>query len=202
MAADMTCLPHARSLLPRLPKRSNLRVQRGFSLVEMLLAAVILAVGLLGLAMLQAMSLKASKGSANAAAAALLAGQIMDRAELEGRLSWLNITDSNRISLGLDDLHGFGLKYITIKSGEKLEEEFDARGGQIDPKAADTPDAPNAAARPFFRATTRRATVPGGTGTVGQMSDISVRVEYSDSAGGNKKPIVRAISLTRRIVHG
>jgi hypothetical protein len=151
--------------------------------------------------MLQAMSLKASRGSANAVTAALLAGQIMDRAEMEGRLSWLNITDANRANPGLGDLQGFGLKYITIKSGEKLEEAFDVRGGVVDPKAQDTPDASNL---PFFKTTTRRAAVPaaGAPGSVGQMSDITVRVEFSDSVGRDNKAATRTVSLARRIVHG
>jgi type II secretory pathway pseudopilin PulG len=164
-------------------------------LVEMLVAAAILAVGLLGLAMLQAMSLKASKGSANAVAAALLAGQIMDRAELEGRLSWLNLTASNRTSPSLDDLYGFNLKYITIKSGERLEEAFDVNGGPVDPDAS---------APVFFKTTTRREPVPaaGAPGSVGRMSDMSVRVEFSDGIGRDNKAATRVVSLTRRIVHG
>jgi prepilin-type N-terminal cleavage/methylation domain-containing protein len=170
--------------------------QRGFSLIELLLAATILAVGLLGLAMLQAMSLRASRGSANAVTAALLAGQIMDRAELEGRLSWLNITDANRANPSLGDLQGLGLRYITIGDGEKLEETFDAGGGPVDAAGGGAP--------PFFRAATRRSAAPaaGAPGSVGQMSDFSVRVEFSDVVGRDNKVATRTISLTRRIVHG
>ena len=173
--------------------------QRGFTLIELLVAATILAVGILGLTMLQAMSLKASRGSTNAMTAALLAGQIMDRAELEGRLSWLNITDSNRANPSLSDLQGFGLKYITIRSGEKLEETFNIKGGLVDPKNPDP-----IANQPFFMAATRRVAVPaaGMPGSVGQMSDMSVRVEFSDTVGRDNRVKTRTISLTRRIVHG
>jgi prepilin-type N-terminal cleavage/methylation domain-containing protein len=190
MAKDMTRTP------PGGPRR---RAQRGFSLVELLVAAAILAAGLLGLAMLQAMSIKASRGSANAVAAALLAGQIMDRAELEGRLSWLNATASNRVSPSLDDLYGFNLKYITIKSGERLEEAFDVNGGPVGPKARNDASAPV-----FFKTTTRREPVPaaGEPGSVGRMSDMSVRVEFVDGVGRDNKATARVISLTRRIVHG
>ena len=37
--------------------------QAGFSMIEMLMTAFVLAIGLLGLCMLQAMSLRASRGS-------------------------------------------------------------------------------------------------------------------------------------------
>jgi Tfp pilus assembly protein PilE len=178
-------------------------------LVELLVAATILSIGILSLAMLQAMSLKASRGSANAVAAALLAGQIMDRAELEGRVSRLNATDSNRANPSLGDIKGFDFRYITIKSGEKLEEAFNAMGGPVAPVGPNDPEGQTPSdGVPFFRATTRRAAAagapdaPGAPGAVGQMSDISVRVEFSDSAGRDGRQARRTISLTRRIAHG
>ncbi|MDR1840382.1 MAG: prepilin-type N-terminal cleavage/methylation domain-containing protein [Holophagales bacterium] len=173
--------------------------QSGFSLIEMLVAATILAIGILGLTMLQAMSLRASRGSATMATAALVAEQIMDRAELEGRLSWLNITDANRVAPNRDiDLQNFNLKYINIKNGEKLEESFNLKGGLVVP---DDPDP--ALSLPFFRVSTRRVAVPtaGLVGSVGQMSDLSVRIEFSDSVENNQVN-TRTFNLTRRIIHG
>jgi len=185
MAKDMTGGPFGR------------RAQRGFTLVELLVAATVLAIGILGMAMLQAMSLKAARGGANTTAAALLAQQIMDRAEIEGRLSWLNITDSNRANPSLADLNGFGLRYITIPNGEKLEEDYDIRGGAAGP-------AGGGADIPFYRASIRRTAAPsaGGAGSVGRMSDICVRVEFSDGTDSEGKKTKRTFSLTRRIVHG
>jgi prepilin-type N-terminal cleavage/methylation domain-containing protein len=173
--------------------------QSGFSLIEMLVAATILAVGILGLAMLQAMALRASRGSSNMVMAARLADHIMDSAELEGRLSWLNITDANRHAPSLADLNAFNLKYITIASGSAMQEVFNLKGGPVKPDSEDP-----AEAIAIFRASIRRVAVPaaGGAGTVGQMSDFSIRIEFSDDVDSQGNSNLRTFSLTRRVIHG
>lgn len=59
----------------------------GFSIIEFLLAAMILGVGLLGLAALTVMSVKGFGGSRTRNAASDLAGSVLDRLALDGRLS-------------------------------------------------------------------------------------------------------------------
>ena len=59
----------------------------GFSLVEFLMVAVILGVGLLGLAALTSMSVRGFGGSRVRNAAASLGGSVLDRLTLDGRLS-------------------------------------------------------------------------------------------------------------------
>jgi type IV pilus assembly protein PilV len=59
----------------------------GFSIVEFLLAAVILGIGLLGLAALTVMSTKGFGGSRTRNGASNLAGSVLDRLALDGRLS-------------------------------------------------------------------------------------------------------------------
>ena len=167
--------------------------QGGFSLIELLVAAAILAIGILGLAMLQAMAMRASRGSTNMATAALIAEQVMDQADMEGRLSWLNITSSNRINPTLADLNG--LRYLLIRQGEKLDEVMNIRGGVVVPGDPDP-----TISMPFFRISTRRTAVPGST--VGQMSDLAVRVEFTESVDNNNVASVRTFNLTRRIIHG
>ena len=53
--------------------------QSGFSLIEMLVAIVILAVGLLGLAQLQITAMKTNSQSATSAAATALAQQVVEK---------------------------------------------------------------------------------------------------------------------------
>lgn len=70
-------------------RRSKLLGQRGFSMVEMLMAAFIMAIGILGLTMLQTMSIRAAGGSKGLSTAVLIAEQVMDRVESNGRNSLL-----------------------------------------------------------------------------------------------------------------
>jgi type IV pilus modification protein PilV len=63
--------------------------ERGFSMVEMLLAAFIMAFGLLGLALLQTMSLRSVSGSSFKTTAILVAERVLDQAEALGRNSLL-----------------------------------------------------------------------------------------------------------------
>ena len=172
--------------------------QGGFSLLELLVAATILAIGILGLTMLQAMSLRATRGSANMVTAARIAEMIMDQAELEGRLSWLNITDANRVAPSLADLNSFNLKYIKINNGQTLFEDFNIKGGPVD---VTDPDPTGSVA--FFNVSTRRVAVvtAGGPGSVGQMSDLNVRVEFTDSVGDGQT-LKRTYNISRRIIHG
>lgn len=54
------------------------RTQRGFSLIEVLVALVVLAVGLLGLALLQTMNLRYTKSAEQRTQAVNLAGELLD----------------------------------------------------------------------------------------------------------------------------
>jgi Tfp pilus assembly protein PilV len=58
-------------------------------MVEMLMAAFILAVGILGLTMLQSLSIKSATGSRGLSSAVLLAERVMDQLEANGRNSRL-----------------------------------------------------------------------------------------------------------------
>ena len=165
----------------------NCSGQKGFSMVEMLLAAFILAIGILGLAMLQAMSLRASRESANVVTATRIAEQIMDRAQQEGRLTWLHITEAKIVPTGID------FKYLTERQGEK----FNIKGDPVNP---DDPDP--AVSVPVFEVATRLENVaPSGNGSIG-MSDFFIQVKFSDNTNRDGEPITRTFNLTRRIIHG
>ena len=168
--------------------------QSGFSLVEMLAAAFIMAIGILGILMMQMIAIRATRGSSNMITAARIARQVIDQAELEGRLSWLNITEGNKAMPTLGDLNGFNLKYIVIEAGKQLEEAYNIKGNLVDKDSADA----------FFKVATRREskTPSGASNPVGAISDFQVRVIFSDEVGADKRIITRTFNLTRRIIHG
>jgi len=174
-------------------KISKAHGQAGFSMVEMLMTAFVLAVGLLGLTMLQVMSMKASRGSRSLTTAIQVAEQVMDQAELEGRLSWLNITDTNNAAPALTDLPD--IKYIVIPADGDLVETYNARGGVTNATSPDPVEQ-----NTFFTVTTTR--VPFDAAATGRISDISVQVQFVDDVDASNAPIQRTISLTRRILHG
>lgn len=167
--------------------------QEGFSMIEMLMTAFILAVGILGLTMLQTMSLKASRGSRSLTSAILVAERVMDQAEMEGRLSWLNITDTNSAAPSLADMPN--LKYIVIPDAGSLVETFNPKGGPVNSASADPMES-----TPFFTVTTTR--VAATAAVTGRISDVSVQVQFVDNVDRTNTPIQRTVSLTRRIVHG
>jgi Tfp pilus assembly protein PilV len=158
-------------------------------MVEMLMTAFIMAVGILGLTMLLVMSLKGSRGGRSLSTAVLVAEHVMDRAEMEGRLSWLNVTDT---SFGAPSLADFNppLRYITIPVGGNQPDTFNVNGDWV---AAADPTA-------YFRVrTVRAAFAPDATGA---LSDFTVQVQFSDQVDPANAPIVRTVTLTRRIAHG
>lgn len=63
------------------------RQQAGFSMVEMLMAAFILAIGILGLTALQTLALRSGASSRGLDTAVLLAERVMDEIEANGRNS-------------------------------------------------------------------------------------------------------------------
>lgn len=66
--------------------RNRARLQKGFSLLEMLLTAFILGIGLLGLAALQVVGIRGMGSSRQRDAAVILASNVLDRFAAEGRL--------------------------------------------------------------------------------------------------------------------
>jgi len=66
-----------------------LRSQQGFSMVEMLVAAFIMAIGILGLTMLQTLSIRTNASSRSRTTAIQVADRFMDQAEALGRNSLL-----------------------------------------------------------------------------------------------------------------
>ena len=176
--------PRTRSLHP---------AQGGFSMVEFLMTAFIMAIGILGLTMLQVMSLKTSRGGRSLTTAVQVADRVMDQMELEGRLTWLNRTDSQYSTT--TDLTG--LTYIgkaTIPA-----QTFNLKG-QLLPLAATPADPTDSIA--FYTVTITRV-AQSGSAPIGQMHDYTVRVAFADGvdAAGTTNGTTRSVTLTRRILH-
>jgi len=171
---------------------SGRRAQAGFTLVELLVTAFILGVGILGLSLLQVMSIKASRGGRSLSTAALVADKVMDQVELEGRLTWADVTSSQYNT----PTAGIPLKYINTDA--TVVDTFNIYGAPPDtgyPVGDPRRDV-------YFTTRTRRVANVGG-GTTGQMHDFLVTVEfYDETVASSGAKILRTLQINRRIVHG
>ncbi len=158
--------------------------EAGFSMVEMLMTTFILAIGLLGLCMLQTMSLRASRGSRSLSTAIELAEGVMGQIEMEGRLSWLNITNSNNASTSIGNLNG--LLYFPVIQSPQIY--YDGTGKVTDVN------------HQFYAVTVTET--PGPAFTTGLIADFKVQVVFSDSVNSLQAAVPRTFTLTRRITHG
>lgn len=164
-------------------KRPGRTRQAGFSMVELLMAAFILAIGLLGLAALQLMALRATRGSQNQGLAIQLAEKIMDQVELEGRETYLNteITQySSPTALG-------GITYITNNSVDQYYNLDPATGNLVQTAAS-----PHA----LFHVNMKQVYSAGVN-----LSDVTVKVDYQETANGGGQ-VLRSATIARRILHG
>jgi len=156
-------------------------------MVEMLMAIFILGIGLLGLAMLQTASLQTGRGGRSMGTAVLIGERVLDQIEMEGRLSWLNVTDSNYTTPGT-------LSHLQYIGKGTTYQGFDVSGAaQSTAPVASKPAA-------FFVATTQESLV--STGSTGATSDYTVVIEFADQADATGAVLTRYVKLVRRVVHG
>lgn len=177
--------------------------QAGFSMLEMLMATFILSIGILGLSMLQVMSLRASRGGRNLTTAVQVAEQVLDQIEMEGRVTWLNVSATQRAGAGITVVPN--LKYIplvnAVSSPYEIPGGFTVKGRAPDSASSDPLDNP---ASPYFRAFIGR-TGPANPAIGGlAVNDYTVTVTFDDTvlAGSTTTVIQRNVVLTRRILHG
>lgn len=171
------------------------RRQSGFSMLEMLMAAFILAIGILGLSTLQVMSLRASRGSRSLSTAVQVAEAMLDQVEMEGRLSSLNVTGTP--SSAPPPLPG-SLQYIN-QAGPVIR-TFTIKGRTPDGGAPDPVDQ-----NPFFTATVLRSAAAIANTVGGQaIHDFTVTVTFGETvqAGSTSSVIQRNVVLSRRVLHG
>ena len=173
--------------------RPGSRRQSGFSMVEMLMAAFVLSIGVLGIAMLQVMSLKASRGGQNLGIAVNLAEQLMDKVEMEGRLTYLNANITGYTTPGAlghttsNPTSTFNLAYINQAQVDQYF-SLDPATGQLVQTTSDGA---------LFHATMTQ-TLAAGTG----LSDVTVQVVFTDTVTATGAAITRTATVNRRILHG
>jgi len=170
--------------------------QEGFSMIEMLMTAFILAVGLLGLCMLQIMSLRGSRGSQSLTTAVHVATGVLDEIEMEGRLSWANIGDSSPLK-GQDNSK-LGLQYLTLAKGKSTNPfYFNIEGNPYDQNSTD-PLVKNQ----YFTVVVKRENDVGNASGFGQVSDFTATVTFYDTVDATQTKVPRQVILYRRITHG
>lgn len=176
--------------------------QSGFSMIEMLMTAFILAIGILGLSMLQIMSLKASRGGRSLTTAVQVGEGIMDQIEMEGRLSWLNSTDTQLKQASITPIAV--LQYVN--HALPVTNYFDINGtataSAADPKTFYTVVTDHAVPPPTAPPNHIAVPPPPDSGPM-MMDDYIVTVNFVDAVDPvTHAPIPRAVNITRRILHG
>jgi hypothetical protein len=166
--------------------------ETGFSMIEMLMTAFVLGIGLLGLCMLQTLSLRAAHGGTSLTTAVHVADAVMEQVELEGRMSWLAITNATGPVVAPPNL-----KYISLPVGGTVTQSFNLHG---DVSLASSTD-PSVSSQ-LFQVTTTRLDDAGATAGKGQISDYLVQVQFAENTSGAGAAVQRTVMVTRRILHG
>ena len=159
--------------------------QAGFSMVELMMVAVIMAIGLLGLTMLQAVSLSSGGTSKNRNTATLLGQRILDQVEAEGRVTWLNVSSSTQATPGaVPNLLYFPLAGVP----SNITQYFDFFGNPLASATGST-----------FKTVTNGVAVANLAST-GFLADVTVTVTFNDSPV-NGQTVSHTVTLTRRVIH-
>ena len=74
------------------------RQQKGFTLIELLVSVMIMAVGILGVASMQVVSLQQNRGALNRAEATQLANDLMDRLRVNTGVTYSALIDAGPIN--------------------------------------------------------------------------------------------------------
>ena len=162
--------------------------EAGFSLVELLLAAFIMAVGLLGLAALETASLKSNNRSRGYNTAVLVAGHVLDAAEIEGRQSSMALVFGAAAPAYTPNYFG----------AAAVNEQFTYRGRHLDATAVDPVDK-----TAFFTAKTTAVTPAGVTSPAasGSISVVTTVVTFQEASYPGGPTVTRTVTLTRNISH-
>lgn len=157
--------------------------QAGFSMVEMLVTAFVMAVGILGLAMLQTFAIRTRTGSRARDQAVQVGMRILEQAELQGRYSLY--ASRKNVAPTTPDPNYFGNAAFTQYYG---------------PTGLPT----NGAG--FFTAVVTPTTA-AGSGIVapvqglGGIAMVSVTVSWQEAVAGVNQTATRRITLSRRITY-
>jgi Tfp pilus assembly protein PilV len=135
-------------------------------MVELLLTAAILAIGILGLSALQAMSVRSAGSTRSVETAVGIANRILDAAATESRLSWNNLQAATTATLPTA---------VYLIPGATLTEYYGADGNLLG--SGGTP----AANTIFTAVTTGTAGLAGANALAGRTSLIQVTVTFQET---------------------
>ena len=165
------------------PSRPAPPRQQGFSMVELLMAAVILAIGILGLAMLQTYTFAAQHGNSSLSTAIQVAQQVLDQAEMVGRNS-----------------------VICSQSGTAQPTLTTTYSGATQVKAYFNYSGQPVTTGPYYTAVltanTAASSAPGVVVPVSKFGGIAlmqVVVTWTEGFGPGNKAVTRNVTLNRRI---
>lgn len=154
--------------------------QRGFTLVEVLVAMVVLGVGILGLGLLQLAALRIRQGAQPRMAALRLSGHLLEACALEGRES-LRARAEGRVT------------HPVLLVDTPLVQQWPLEGWMTAPGAVSS--------RPtFFRSRLSGwdmgVSGPGATG----LRRMEARVEWLEETGG-LAPVPRSLVMVREVAY-
>jgi type IV pilus modification protein PilV len=156
------------------PRRNG---ERGFSLIELLVAAVIMAIGLLGLASLQLMSIRTAGTGTRMTDSVLLAERVVESASMEATQSYLAAKAGTTIPAGRLYVGGVQTQYYKV-------DLTPGNAGDVDNIYTVT-----------VNVTNRVAAAQGG------LDQVDVTVSFVDSVNGGT-PNTRSVQVSRQVTHG
>lgn len=169
------------------------RAQRGFTMVELLMAMAIFAIGMLGLAALQVVSISQGTGGRLRGTAAFLAHSVLDRAASEGQVTAAERQANTATGLPTTTT---GWAFIGNASGSPKADgtplKFDINGRPIDAADKTTPA--------VFTATwfSRTGAVNVGTRTALQEFVVNVTWQEANPKKGTALD-TKALSVSRYV---
>lgn len=173
------------------------RFQRGFSMVELLVAAFVLGVGILGLTLLQVAAIRVNTSSSNTSRALAIADRTLETTAMEGRRSMLWKTEGRTpasSSYTYVGSTGTVPRYVTL-SGKSFTDESAAKAtGELVFTVKVTPS----------ETIDAQATVDGASTILGRSTIFTVEVSYIDlvvNKSGTQTSVPRYVRLARRVSH-
>jgi len=122
-------------MTPRISR--SLKSQSGFTLIESLVAIVIMAMGLIGIALMQAQGLRFSDGAYSRTQASMLANDIIDRMRVHGDSAIAEHAELRKLGVAADETTDQIDDYIEsfIVASEQIEAESGlcVYGDNVDP---------------------------------------------------------------------
>ncbi len=170
--------------------------EAGFTMIEFLLAAFIMAIGLLGLTALQILALKSTTTSRGLSTSVLVSEGVMERINTEARQSYLGMIFSAAPAANTTRYIGKA-PIVSVKPTDPvptsaIKDYFDFVGTPL-PTAAGA----------YYTVSTWVDSQVSGNGSSGNTDTFMVRVEFNESPDPAHPGsfVKHSINLTRTVVH-